>query len=137
MAVVVLTDVFSLLSATNWSTQVVKVEIDATVVDLDATAFGGSGWMQRVGGLKDGKIAIDFNQDFTATTGLDAVWFPFLGTLIAFEFRPTSGARSTANPAYTGTFLVDEWKPISGKVGDLATVSVSFPTSGPVLRQTS
>lgn len=137
MAVVVLTDVFSLLSATNWSTQIVKVEIDATVVDLDATAFGGSGWVQRVGGLKDGKCSIDFNQDFTATTGLDAVWWPFLGNLITFEFRPTSAARSTANAAYTGSFLVNEWKPISGKVGDLATVSVTFPTSGVVLRQTS
>lgn len=136
MAVVPLIDVFSLLSATNWSTQIVKVEIDATVVDLDATAFGGSGWVQRVGGLKDGKIAIDFNQDY-AVAGLDSVWWPFLGTLIVFEFRPTSAARSTANPAYTGSFLVNEWKPISGKVGDLATVSVTFPTSGVVLRQTS
>jgi len=139
MAVVVLTDVIGLWggSLTNFETQTVKVTIDATVVDLDATAFGGSGWVQRVGGLKDGKVDIDFNQDYTATTGLDAVFWGWFGTLQAIEFRPTSGARSTANPAYTGTLLIDDWKPINGKVGDLAVVSVSFPTSGPILRQTS
>lgn len=137
MAVVVLLDAFSLLNAANFSTQVVKVEIDATVVDLDATAFGGSGWVQRVGGLKDGKVSFDFNQDFTPVTGLDAAFWPLLGTLVTFEERATSAARSTANPAYTGSMLIDEWKPISGKVGDISVISVSFPTSGVVLRQTS
>lgn len=139
MAVVVLTDAFSLLNATNWSTQVVKLTIDASIVDLDATAFGGSGWTATVGGLKSGKVSLDFNQDYTATTGLDAVWGlgGLFGTTVTFEFRPTSAARSTANPAYTGSFLVDEWQPINGKVGDLATLSVTWPATGVVLRQTS
>ena len=30
-----------------------------------------------------------------------------------------------------------EWKPIAGKVGDLDTVSVTFPTTGTVTRTTS
>jgi len=137
MAVVVLTDCYSLLNATNWSTQIVKVGIDATVVDLDTTAFGGSGWTTTVGGLKSAKISIDFNQDYTATTGLDAVWWPLFGTVVTFEFRPTSAARSTANPAYTGSFLVDDWQPINGKVGDLGTVSITWPVTGVVTRATS
>lgn len=137
MATVVLFDVFLLCNAANLETQLVKAEIDATVVDLDSTAFGGSGWTSVVGGLKSGKISWDFNQDYTATTGLDAVMWPLLGTVVSFEMRPTSSARSTANPAYTGSVLIDDWKPISGKVGDLGVVSVTYPTSGVVLRQTS
>ncbi len=137
--VVVLTDCFSLVNATNWSVQIQQVEIDATIVDLDTTAFGGSGWAARTGGLKDGSVKLKFLQDYTATTGLDAVLWPLFiaGVPVTFEFRPTSGARSTANPAYTGSLLIKEWKPIVGKVGDLATVDVTFPTSGVVARQTS
>jgi hypothetical protein len=56
---------------------------------------------------------------------------------VTFEVRPTSGARAVGNPAYTGSLLIKEWKPIMGSVGDLATTGVGFPTSGTVLRQTS
>jgi hypothetical protein len=112
-----------------------KVEIAATVVDKDATAFGQT-WMVRTGGLKDGNIGIDFLQDYVAAQ-LDSIFWALLGTVVPFEIRPTSAARGTGNPAYTGNLFVKEWKPIIGKVGDLAAVSVSFPTSGTVLRQTS
>lgn len=137
MAVVVLTDVFILVGATNLELQLVKMEIDLSLVDLDSTAFGGSGWTSTVGGLKSAKIACDFNQDYTVTTGIDAILFPLFGTIATFEGRPTSAARGTSNPAYTGSLLIDDWKPISGKAGDLAVSSVSWPATGPVLRQTS
>jgi hypothetical protein len=137
--VVVLTDAFTLINATNWSVQIKQVEIDATIVDLDTTAFGGSGWAARTGGIKDGTVKFQFLQDFTATTGLDAVMWPLFiaGVPVTFECRPTSAARALGNPAYTGSVLIKEWKPIVGKVGDLATTDVTFPTSGVVLRQTS
>lgn len=137
MAVTVLLDCFLLLGGTSYSTQLVKAETDATVVDLDTTAFGGSGWTSVTGGLKSAKMSFDFNNDYTATTGLDAVLWGLFGTTPTVELRPTSSARSTANPAYTGTVLVDDLKMIAGKVGDLAVQSISWPCSGVVLRQTS
>ena len=131
----VLTDAFILVNAGNVSDHGNKVEIDATVVDLDTTAFGQT-WMARVGGLKDGVVHFDFLNDFV-NAQLDSIFWPLLGTVVTFEIRPTSAARGTGNPAYTGSILISEWKPIVGKVGDLAQTSVAYKTTGPVLRQTS
>lgn len=131
----VLTDAFILINAGNVSDHGNKVEIPVTVQDKDSTTFGQT-WVNRVGGLKDAQLSIDFLNDFVAAQ-LDSIFWPLLGTVVTFEIRPTSAARGTGNPAYTGSILIKEWKPVMGKVGDLVTVSVSFPTSGAVLRQTS
>lgn len=131
----VLTDAFILINAGNISDHGNKVGINATVADLKTTAFGQT-WEARVGGLKDGTIDFDFINDFVAAN-LDSIFWPLLGTIATFEIRPTSAARGTGNPAYTGSILIKDWKPIVGNVGGLATTSVSFPTSGAVLRQTS
>jgi hypothetical protein len=131
----VLTDAFILINAGNVSDHGNKVEIPVTVQDKDSTTFGQS-WVNRVGGLKDAQLSIDFLNDFVAAQ-LDSIFWPLLGTVVTFEIRPTSAGRGTGNPAYTGSIFIKEWKPIAGKVGDLVSVSVSFPTSGTVLRQTS
>jgi hypothetical protein len=44
---------------------------------------------------------------------------------------------STSNPKYTGNLLIKAWNPITGSVGDEASVSVSYPTSGAVTRATA
>jgi hypothetical protein len=131
----VLTDAYININSNVVSDHGNKVEIPISVADLDTTAFGQT-WHARVGGLKDASLTIDFIQDFVAAN-LDSIFFPLLGTVVTFEVRPTSSARSTSNPAYTGSILIKEWKPIVGAVGALATVSVSFPTTGAVSRQTS
>ena len=112
-----------------------KIEVPFSVEDQDTTAFGQT-WHGRVGGLKDAALNISFIQDYIAAN-LDSIFFALLGTVVPFEVRPTSAARGTGNPAYTGSILIKEWKPIMGSVGDLAKLDVSFPTSGTVLRQTS
>lgn len=131
----VLFDAFILINSVNVSDHGNKVEVPFSVDEEDTTAFGQQ-WKARVGGLKDASLNIDFFNDFVAAQ-LDATMFALLGTVTTFEVRPTSGARSTANAAYTGSIFVKEWKPIFGSVGKLAVSSVSFPTSGPVLRQTA
>lgn len=131
----VLTDAYISINSNVVSDHGNKVEIPVKLTDLDATTFGQT-WHVRRGGLKDGNLNIDFLNDFVVTV-LDDIFWAMLGSVVAFEIRPTSGARSTSNPAYTGSILVDQWTPITGKVGDLVTVSVGYPTSGTVLRQTS
>jgi hypothetical protein len=132
---IVLTDAFILINASNVSSYATSVELDVTVDDKETTAFGATAHT-RIGGLKDGSIKVDFNQDVTAA-GLDSIMWPLVGTVVTFEVRPTSSARSTSNPAYTGSVLVSGWNPLGNKVGDVATVSVQFPTTGAVTRQTS
>jgi hypothetical protein len=135
MAIYVFLDGYLNLNSNTLSTSAKKITLNATVVDQKTTAFGAT-WESRLGGLKDGKLSVTFNQDVSAAA-LDSIMWPLLGTVFTFEVRATSGARSTSNPGYTGSILLTEWTPIDGSVGDLAEVTISVPTSGAVLRQTS
>ena len=131
----VLFDAFILVSATNISDHANKVEIPLSAADEDITAFGQT-WKARTGGLKDASLNIDLFNDFVAAQ-LDSFFFPLLGTVVTFEVRPTSAARSTGNAAYIGSIFIKEWKPLAASVGTVTQASVSFPTSGAVLRQTA
>jgi hypothetical protein len=131
----VLTDAFVIINSNTVSDHGNKIEIPISVADLDTTCFGQT-WRARVGGLKDASLNITFINDFVAAQ-LDSIFFPLIGSVVTFEVRPTSASRGTGNPAYTGSILINGWTPLSGSVGDLDSVDVSFPTSGAVLRQTS
>lgn len=131
----VLTDAYISIAANVISDHGNKVEIPVKVDSKDATTFGQT-WNVRRGGLKDGSLNISFLQDYVAAN-LDEIMWALVGTVVAFEIRATSGSVTTSNPKYTGNILVDSWTPITGKVGDLVEVSVSFPTSGTVTRGTS
>lgn len=128
----VLTDAYISINSNVVSDHGNKVEIPITVEDLDTTTFGNT-YHTRVGGLKDGQVNITFLNDFSASQ-LDSIFWPLVGTVVAFEIRVTSAARSATNPAYTGNILINSWKPIAGDVGKLAQLDVSFPTSGTVTR---
>jgi hypothetical protein len=60
-----------------------------------------------------------------------------LGTTTAFIVKADAGSTSSTNPAYSGSVLVNQHLPLSNAVGELATMSVAFPTSGTISRATS
>ena len=76
-------------------------------------------------------------QDFGAGS-VDAVLFPLIqnNSLATVVLTPTSGTVSATNPSYTALCLVNQYTPFASSVGDLATLSVSWPTSGTVTRGT-
>ena len=114
-----------------------KVTINLTADDVDTTNFGSLGWRERVGGLKDGSLSFDWQQDY-ASGALDSIFMPLLGTQVAFEVRPAStAAAGSSTPKYTGTLLVTEYSPVDSAVGDLATFSATWPTVGAVARGTA
>lgn len=112
-----------------------KAEIAVEVEDKDVTTYASLGWKEVLGGLKSGELGCEFLQSFTATE-LDSIMWPLLGTVVPFEVRADQAAVSTSNPKYTGNVLINGWSPITGSVGDEATVSQTFPTSGAVTRAT-
>ena len=113
-----------------------KAELTVEVEEKDVTNYASLGWKEVIGGLKSGELGCEFLQDFAASQ-LDAIMWPLLGTVVPFEVRADQGAASTTNPKYTGSILIKGWNPITGSVGDEATVSMGFPTSGAVTRATS
>jgi hypothetical protein len=112
-----------------------KAELSVEVEEKDVTNYASLGWKEVVGGLKSGELGCEFLQDFAASQ-LDAIMWPLLGTVVPFEVRADQAAVGTSNPKYTGSILINGWNPVTGSVGDEATVSLGFPTSGAVVRAT-
>ena len=81
---------------------------------------------------KSGNLSIEFHDD-VADNDVDEELWALLGTVVAFTLKPVSGATSASNPEYQGSVLVTSHS-IGGAVGDLAGKSLSFPTSGAVVR---
>ncbi|MGW3346799.1 hypothetical protein ACWDA3_26100 [Nonomuraea rubra] len=136
MPKMVLTAAFVSLSSTDLSEWANKIELQTEVEEKDVTTYKSLGWKEILGGLKSGSLGLEFKQDFAATE-LDDIMWPWLGQIVPFVVRADQGSASTSNPSYTGNCLVKGWNPLTGSVGDEASVSVSFPTSGAVTRTTA
>ena len=132
MAKFVTTDYVITLGGEDFSTSIASVTLDITVDEQETTAFG-SGSRTRIGGLKDANLSLDFHQDFGADS-VDATLYPLLGTSVAWTIAPNGEVPSATNPAYSGNALVTQYSPFANAVGDLATLSISWPVTGDITR---
>ena len=135
MAKIVLLNPSIVINSVNLSDHIDQVTIEETYKDIDTTAFGSTA-VTRVAGLGDHKLVLEFQQDFGASE-VEATVYPLVGTLTSVSILPVSGTTTTTNPSYTMTVLVNDWKPVDGKVGDLSKVSITWPISGAVTKATS
>jgi hypothetical protein len=119
----------------NLSEDIASVTLDITSDQIETTAFGQT-YRTRIGGLRDASVSLDFHQDFGAGS-VDALLFPLMGSTVAVKIAPTSGTVTATNPEYRFTALVTQYQPFAGAVGDLATLSVTWPVSGEVVRGTA
>ncbi|MGW1295160.1 hypothetical protein [Streptomyces sp. NPDC002533] len=136
MAKMVLLAAFVSLGGNDLSDRARKAELTVEVEDKDVTTYASQGWKEVLGGLKSGELSLEFLQD-AAAAEIDSIMWPLLGTVQPFAVRLDNAAKSTSNPEWTGNVLVKAWNPIEGGVGDEASVSVSYPTSGAVDRVTA
>jgi hypothetical protein len=134
MAKFAATDYYVTINGADFSTNLNSVELSQEADDLETTAFGSS-WRTRIGGLKQASLTLNFMQDFAAGS-VDAVLNPLLGSIATVVIKPTSGTVTATNPTYTMTALVTQYSPFASSVGDIATLSVSWPVSGSVVRGT-
>jgi hypothetical protein len=134
MAKFAATDYKITVAGTNLSTNLNQVELALESDDLETTAFGGT-FRERIGGLKTGSLTLQFMQDFAASS-VDATLFPLFNTLATVVITPTSGTVTATNPSYTAVCLVNSYTPYASSVGDIATFSVTWPTSGTIARGT-
>jgi predicted secreted protein len=129
----VLTSEYVAINGTDLSAYARKAELSVEVDDKDVTTYASAGWREHLGGLKAGTLDVEFITDFAAAA-IDSILWPLLGTNATFEVRPTNAAVGASNPKWTGSVSILQLKPISGSVGDEATQSLSWPTTGAVTR---
>jgi hypothetical protein len=136
MAIFVATDFsVSINGSTALASYLTQVELKTSANDITTTSFGST-WVTRVAGLKEGSLTLQFNQDYAASA-VDATLWPLLGSQATVVIKPTSTAVSATNPAYTAVCVVNDLTPVGGQIGDLATFSVTWPTTGTVSRATA
>jgi hypothetical protein len=133
MAVLALINPQITIAGVNMSAFITMAALDLDAVELNTTNFGSGGWETFIAGLKKGDVKVAFNDDFAATTVDDRLWAWF-GTVQTFAIKAVAAANSATNPEYQTSVLVSKMTPLDGKVGDLANQSVTWKTSGPVVR---
>lgn len=125
------------LNGSDISGNVARAEIVINAAEVDTTDFGSNGWTEVVGGLKSGSVSLDFHADY-GTGAISALMQDLVGTIGTVTVIAANGtAASAATPTYTATCLINSFTPIAGAVGDLATFSVTFPTTGEVTYATA
>jgi hypothetical protein len=130
MAKRVLTDCWVEIDGTEVTDNVSKAEVDDTFEDKDTTTYGDNGAKTRLAGLEDGSFPVTFKNDFAAGQ-LDSFMWSKRKQLVTVRVKPDKNQPcSSSNPIYFADILINAWKPISGSVGDVAEVDVTFPVSG-------
>jgi hypothetical protein len=124
------------INGDDFSSAIAAVTFEISAAEQETTAFGNT-FVQRISGLKDASVSLDFHQDFGAGS-VDETLFPLLGSNATVTVIPNGSAVSATNPSYSGVFLCTEYSPLASSVGDLATLSVSWPlASGVITRGTT
>ncbi len=117
------------------SASVTRAELAISSTEVDVTDFASGGWTEVVGGLKSGSISIDFQQDF-GTGGIgETLTEDLVGTIKEVVIIAGNGSVASATtPSYTANCLISSVTPVSGAVGDLSTYSVTWATTGPIVK---
>jgi hypothetical protein len=124
------------VGTTDLSAFVSSITINQEFDQLEVTAMGDTGH-KYIAGLENSSISIDFNADFVASAVNQTIngavaGNGLVGTTASLTIVPFKGTTvSAANPLYTCTVLVTQW-PQSYNIGELATVSVTWPVNGAV-----
>lgn len=126
MAKFVATDFAISINGTPLSGNIAAATVNTTSAEVETTAFGNT-HIQRVGGLKDASVSLDFHQDFAVGSVHDIINGVGIGSYATVTIVPTSGSVSATNPRVTLSALVTEYNPIEATIGDLATFSVTWP----------
>jgi hypothetical protein len=122
------------VAGTDFSTNLNSVELSQEADEVETTAFGQN-FRTRIGGLKTGSVTLNFMQDF-GSGSVDAVLNPLLGTIATVIIQSASGTVTSTQPKYTAECLVTQYSPFASSVGDIATLSVTWPTTGTIVRGT-
>lgn len=136
MAKYVMTNTKVTINGTDFSSALSSVELSQSVNEVDTTNFGTSGWTAVTGGIKSGSLTLNWHQDFGAGS-VNAILQPLLGTSATVVVTPSTAVVSATNPTWTGQFLVSQYNPVAGAVGDLAVFSTTWPANGAITYATA
>lgn len=135
MPAMVLTAAYVAINGVDISGYCKKVELTTNVEKKDTTTFSQLGWKRLLGGLRSGQLAVTLINDMLDDDLDEDMYALYAGSAtVTFEVRAVNTTFGVSNPKYTGKVLIDQWKPISGGVGDVNEASYTWDTSEAVTR---
>jgi hypothetical protein len=120
-------------AATDISGYVTSISLSTTAAEVMTSAMGSSA-MTRIQGMIDSSVTIELQQDYPTIEKL--FWDAFTaGTAVPMTVKPNgTAAAGSSNPQYAFSVLPTSWTPVNGAIGDLATVSITYPISGAITK---
>ena len=131
MAKYVVTSQKVTVNGTDVSAACARAELVLNAAEVETTDFGSAGWTEVIGGLKSGQVTLDFHADY-GVGGVSALFQDLVGTIGTVVVIANGTAKSATTPEWTAPVMINSFTPVAGAVGDLATFSVTFPTTGAV-----
>lgn len=131
MAKLVLRKASIVVNSVDLSKRATQVAIEMPDEEIDATTFQAAN-KQTLKGMSDASVQVTFIQDYAASQVDETLW-PLKTGEEAFpvEVKPSSGAKSATNPLYKlAEAEMFNYTPISGSVGQLSTLQVTFKNVG-------
>jgi hypothetical protein len=134
----VLNNAYVLFASNDISEFVTQIELKTSVDTIDTTRIGSQS-RTRQAGVFDNSVTFQFNQDY-ASNALEqlvngtSMANTTVGTTVQMQVRPVNAAVSANNPKYTFNAVITEWQSVSGELGSLSTVLVTWPISGNITK---
>ena len=120
-------------AATDISAYVTSITLSSSAAEVATTAMGSSA-VTRIQGLIDNSITLELQQDYPT---IEKLFFDAFtaGTAVPMTVKPNgTAAASSTNPQYAFSVLPTAHEMVKGAIGDLATMSISFPISGAITK---
>ena len=118
---------------TDISAYVTSITLSSSAAEVATTSMGSSA-VTRIQGLIDNSITMELQQDYPT---IEKLFFDAFtaGTAVPMTVKPNgTAAASSSNPQYAFSVLPTSHESIKGAIGDLATMSISFPISGAITK---
>ena len=120
-------------AATDISQYVTSITLSSSAAEVATTSMGSSS-VTRIQGLIDNSITMELQQDYPT---IEKLFFDAFtaGTAVPMTVKPNgTAAASSTNPQYAFSVLPTAHEMVKGAIGDLATMSISFPISGAITK---
>ncbi len=120
-------------AATDISAYVTSITLSSSAAEVATTSMGSSS-VTRIQGLIDNSITMELQQDYPT---IEKLFFDAFtaGTAVPMTVKPNgTAAASASNPQYAFSVLPTAHEMVKGAIGDLATMSISFPISGAITK---
>ena len=120
-------------AATDISQYVTSITLSSSAAEVATTSMGSSA-VTRIQGLIDNSITMELQQDYPT---IEKLFFDAFtaGTAVPMTVKPNgTAAASSTNPQYAFSVLPTAHEMVKGAIGDLATMSISFPISGAITK---